>query len=81
MTEETTPFTMGYVLRATAKHIRKSIDISIRKTNDRWPEFKDNPEKSKEVMVTLMRLHSIRKMLDEFQEAHAADFKEKNDGR
>jgi len=74
------PFTMGYVLRATAKHIRKSIDISIRKTNERWPEFKDNPEMSKTVMITLMRLHDMRKNLDDFQEMHAEDFKENNSG-
>lgn len=73
---ESAPFTMGYVLRATAKHIRKSIDISIRKTNDRWPEFKDNEEMSKEIMMTLMVLHDMRKNLDEFQENNSDKFKD-----
>lgn len=71
------PFTRDYVLKATAKHIRRSIDISIRKTNDRWKEFKDDPDLSKEVMYTLMVLHDLRKNLDDFQ---AANFKENSHG-
>jgi len=74
------PFTMSHVLRQTAKHIRKSIDISIRKTNARWPEFVNDTEKSKEVMITLMRLHDMRNNLDEFQKLYSEDFKEVNHG-
>ncbi len=73
------PFSMAYVLRATAKHMRKCVDISIRKTNERWPEFKDTP-KSKEVMETLMVLHNLRAMLDKFQKDNAEKFKDVNDG-
>lgn len=70
------PFSMSYVLKATAKHMRKSIDISIRKTNERWPEFAENEEKSKEVMKTLMVLHDMRGTLDEFQRQNADKFKD-----
>jgi hypothetical protein len=57
------PFSMGYVLAHTAKHVRKSIDISINKTSARWPEFLDT-DKSKEITITLMRLHKLRSDID-----------------
>ena len=69
------PFTMGYVLRTTAKHMRKSIDISIRKTFERVSEFDNNPEKAREVLETLSYLHQMRAQLDSFQEAHREQFK------
>lgn len=66
---------MGYVLRTTAKHMRKSIDISIRKTFERVSEFADDPVKSKEVFQTLSNLHAMRKQLDDFQAANADQFR------
>lgn len=69
------PFSMGYVLRTTAKHMRKSIDISIRKTFERVPEFADNQQKSQEVFKTLAFLHTMRKQLDDFQAQHSDNFK------
>jgi hypothetical protein len=74
MDQDLKPFDCGYVLRTTAKHMRKSVDISIRKTFDRLPEFAEDPEKSKEVFHTLGRLHAMRKLLDEFQHEHSSDF-------
>jgi hypothetical protein len=76
---EEKPFSMAYVLKATAKHMRKSIDISIRKTNERWPEFAETP-KSKEVMQTLMVLHNMRTNLDNFQRDNQEHFKENTNG-
>lgn len=69
------PFSKGYVLRTTAKHMRKSIDISIRKTFDRFPEFAGDELKSKELFETLAQLHAMRKQLDEFQAANSESFK------
>lgn len=66
---------MGYVLRTTAKHMRKSVDISIRKTFERVAEFDGNKEKSQEVFQTLSALHQLRKQLDDFQEANKDQFK------
>ncbi len=66
---------MGYVLRTTAKHMRKSVDISIRKTFERVAEFDGNKEKSQEVFQTLSALHQMRKQLDDFQEANKDQFK------
>ena len=57
---------MEYVLRTTVKHMRKSIDTSIKKTFERIQEFDGNQEKSQEVFKTLASLHSMRKGLDEF---------------
>lgn len=68
------PFSRGYVLRTTAKHMRKSIDISIRKTFDRMPEFVNDPKKSAEVFETLAMLHGMRKQLDELQANNATQF-------
>jgi hypothetical protein len=76
MSEDTSkPFSKGYVLRTTAKHMRKSIDISIRKTFERVPEFVEQPSKSTEVFETLSFLHNMRKQLDDFQKAHSDSFK------
>lgn len=68
------PFTKGHVLRATAKHMRKSIDISIRKTFERVKDFDGNQEKSNEVFETLSILHQMRAQLDDFQRANNQDF-------
>ena len=69
------PFSQGYVLRTTAKHMRKSIDISIRKTFERIKEFDSNQEKSQEVFNTLAHLHAMRKQLDDFQQANQDQFR------
>jgi hypothetical protein len=72
---ENKPFSMGYVLRTTAKHMRKSIDISIRKTFERISEFDGNQAKSEEIFKTLAVLHTMRKQLDDFQASNSEDFK------
>ena len=69
------PFSQGFVLRTTAKHMRKSIDISIRKTFERVAEFADDQEKSREVFETLSVLHKMRKQLDDFQASNSTTFK------
>ena len=75
MTEDEKPFSQAYVLRTTAKHMRKSIDISIRKTFDRVSEFAENRAKSEEVFLTLSLLHQMRKQLDDFQYENSENFK------
>ena len=69
------PFSQGFILRTTAKHMRKSIDISIRKTFERVAEFADDQEKSREVFETLSVLHTMRKQLDDFQASNSTTFK------
>jgi hypothetical protein len=75
MEERQRPFSMGYVLRTTAKHMRKSIDISIRKTFERVKEFDNDQSKSQEVFKTLAFLHTMRKQLDDFQAQYSDSFK------
>jgi len=68
------PFSKGYVLRTTAKHMRKSIDISIRKTFERIAEFDGNQKKSQEIFETLATLHDMKKSVDEFQSCNKEGF-------
>ena len=74
MEEKSKPFSMGYVLRTTAKHMRKSVDISIRKTFERIAEFDGNLEKSQEIFKTLAVLHTLRKQIDDFQLQNKEEF-------
>jgi len=75
MTEQSrNPFSMSYVLKATAKNMRRSINISIYKTFDRVEEFADDREKSEEVLKTLSVLHTMRKQLDDFQNQNSEKF-------
>lgn len=76
MDEKKIKFSKGYVLRVTTKHMRKSIDISIRKTFARIKEHADDQEKSKEIFETLSVLHDMRRKLDEFQSENRVSFKD-----
>jgi hypothetical protein len=64
LTADVRPFSRDYVILATLKHIKRSIDISISKTLDRVKDFNDNPEKSTEVMATLSTLYEMRKGIE-----------------
>ena len=86
MSEYVKPFTMGYVLRVTAKNIRKHIDVSIRKTSQRIGEFAEEEglspeensirqEKSREIFQTLAELHAWRNNLDAYQAENSSKFK------
>jgi hypothetical protein len=68
------PFSIGYVLRTTAKHMRKAIDISIRKTFERVHDFEADTTEAQECFETLAKLHAMRKLVDDFQETHKEKF-------
>ena len=55
-------------MRTTMRHMRRSVDISIRKSFERFQDFDNDSETGKEIMETLSVLHSVRKMIDDFQE-------------
>lgn len=57
------PFSKEYVLQVTALHMKKAVDISIRKTSERIEEFAGDQEKSREVLETLVMLNMIRNQL------------------
>lgn len=62
------PFSKAYVLKTTTRHMRRSIDISIRKSFDRMTDFVEDGPKKTEIMETLSVLHTMRKLVDDFQE-------------
>jgi hypothetical protein len=70
----TKPFDKSYVLRVTVKHMRRDLDISIRKTFERLPEFMNDEVKSKEIFTTLMVLQSMKNQLEDFQQINQEHF-------
>lgn len=72
MVKKIKPFTKAYILRRTTRYMRRAIGISIRETFTRVKDFDGDQQKSQEVFETLSFLHTMRKMLDDFQ-AHNSD--------
>ena len=62
------PFSKSFVMKTTFRHMRRSVDISIRKSFERFQDFDKNSDVGKEIMETLSVLHTVRKVLDDFQE-------------
>jgi len=62
------PFSKAFVMKTTFRHMRRSVDISIRKSFERFQDFDKDSEAGKEIMETLSVLHTVRKVLDDFQE-------------
>ena len=60
MTGATRPFNRDYVLEVTLAHALKAVDSSVLKTTARIPEFRDNAEKSQEILQTLDDLHKLK---------------------
>lgn len=58
--------------------MRRSVDISIRKSFERFQDFDNNSKMGQEIMETLDTLHKVRKMLDDFQANNADLFSEKD---
>ena len=76
MTEK--PFSKTFVMRTTFRHMRRSVDISIRKSFERFQDFDNESHMGKEIMETLSVLHTVRKMLDDFQANNPDLFTEKD---
>lgn len=72
------PFSKSFVMRTTFRHMRRSVDISIRKSFERFQDFDQDSQAGKEIMETLSLLHTVRKMLDDFQAANPHLFTEKD---
>ena len=66
--ENKPPVSKSFVMKTTFRHMRRSVDISIRKSFDRFKDFDKDTEAGKEIMETLSVLHTVRKVLDDFQE-------------
>jgi hypothetical protein len=72
------PFSKSFVMRTTLRHMRRSIDISIRKSFERFQDFDEDSSTGREIMETLSVLHTMRKMLDDFQRNNTHLFQEKD---
>ena len=72
------PFSKTFVMRTTFRHMRRSVDISIRKSFERFQDFDSDSDIGKEIMETLSVLHTCRKMLDDFQANNQELFTEKD---
>ena len=62
------PFSKSHVLKITSLHMKKALDRSISKTFDR---LQDKPEMGTQIMETLSVLHTMRKMLEDFEQNNA----------
>jgi hypothetical protein len=58
--------------------MRRSVDISIRKSFERFQDFDQNSKAGQEIMETLSVLHQVRKLLDDFQANNQELFSEKD---
>jgi len=72
------PFSKSFVMRTTFRHMRRSVDISIRKSFERFKDFDEGSKEGKECLETLSLLHTVRKMLDDFQANNSELFSEKD---
>jgi len=72
------PFSKSFVMRTTFRHMRRSVDISIRKSFERFQDFDQDSSTGREIMETLSTLHTVRKMLDDFQKHNSALFNEQD---
>ena len=72
------PFSKSFVMRTTLRHMRRSVDISIRKSFERFQDFDQDSKTGREIMETLSVLHTVRKMLDDFQQANPELFNDKD---
>ena len=72
------PFSKSFVMRTTFRHMRRSVDISIRKSFERFQDFDQDTKTGQEIMETLSVLHTVRKMLDDFQAENSELFTDKD---
>jgi hypothetical protein len=72
------PFSKAFVMRTTFRHMRRSVDISIRKSFERFQDFDNESTTGREIMETLSVLHTVRKLLDDFQANNPELFSEKD---
>ena len=70
-------FSMANTMRITARHMRKSVDISIRNTFAQVERHADDRAKSEEIFKTLSWLHQWRQKIDDFQKENSSIFKGK----
>jgi hypothetical protein len=65
--EDKPPFSRSFVMRTTLKHMKRSVEISINKSFERLKDFDNDSATGREIIETLSVLHTLNKILDEFQ--------------
>lgn len=73
------PFSRSFVMRTTLRHMKKSVEISINKSFERLKDFDNDSQVGKEIIETLSVLHTLNKILDEFQENNRHLFVDKKE--
>jgi hypothetical protein len=76
MTEK--PFSKTFVMKTTFRHMRRSVDISIGKSFERFQDFDNDSKVGKEIMETISTLYTVKKILDDFQKNNQHLFEEDN---
>jgi hypothetical protein len=56
--------------------MRRSVDISTRKSIERFKDFDQNSEVGREIMETLSVLQTVRSLLDDFQKHNPELFRQ-----
>ena len=74
-TKQVKPFSIGFVMRTTRDHVKKSVEISKAKTMERISDFESNTEKGGEVFKTLASLQAFQKHIEAFETANPEIFK------
>lgn len=62
------PFSKSFVMKTTFRHMKRSIEISISKSFERLKDFENESDTGKEIIETLSVLHTLNKVLEEFQD-------------
>jgi hypothetical protein len=81
MLDNKPPYSKSFVIKTTFHHMRKSIDISVNKSFERLKDFDSDSDTGKEIIETLSVLHTIKKMLDEFEINNQHLFVDKSKGK
>jgi len=77
MEDNKPPYSKSFVMRTTFRHMYKSIDISISKSFDRLKDFDSDSTTGKEIIETLSVLHTIKKLLNDFEQNNQSLFVDK----
>jgi hypothetical protein len=67
MAEYKKPFEIDWVLRLTIEKMVEAIEFSLEKATERLPEFIEDPEKSKEVIMTISTLQKLKDHISDYE--------------
>jgi hypothetical protein len=65
--KDTKPFNIDFVLKLTLDKMVEAADYSLQKATERLPEFIEDSEKSKEVIMTISTLQKLKEHISEYE--------------